>query len=101
MVQVEGESLVDATEAKPKAKEIIHDHPIFKKVDDGDMEGLQNYIEVEGVSVEIPDQNGMTPLMHACWKGHTAIVRFESQSDFLLLLSIIFTKVLNLKHKVI
>ena len=26
---------------------VRHDHPIFKSVDDGDMERLQNYLEVD------------------------------------------------------
>ena len=26
---------------------VKHDHPIFKSVDDGDMERLQNYLEVD------------------------------------------------------
>ena len=59
-----------------KGKEVVrHDHPIFKSVDDGDMERLQNFLEVEGVSVEVLDGTGMTPLMHASWKGHAAVTK--------------------------
>ena len=56
-------------------KVVHHDHPIFKSVDDGDMERLQNFLEVEGVSVELLDGTGMTPLMHASWKGHAAVAK--------------------------
>ena len=30
---------------------VRHDHPIFKSVDDGDMERLQNYLEVDGLKL--------------------------------------------------
>ena len=30
---------------------VRHDHPIFKSVDDGDMERLQNYLEVGGLKL--------------------------------------------------
>ena len=33
---------------------VRHDHPIFKSVDDGDMERLQNYLEVD--SPKLHDQ---------------------------------------------
>jgi len=60
-----------------KGKEVVHhDHPIFKSVDDGDMERLQNFLEVEGVSVELLDGTGMTPLMHASWKGHVGVTKY-------------------------
>jgi len=65
-----GEAITDDNDKSEEKKEIIHDHPLFMKVDNGDMEGIQNFIEVEGVSVELEDQHGMTPLMHACWKGN-------------------------------
>jgi len=56
--------------------EIIHDHPVFKKIDDGDLETIQNYFEVEGLSLEIADSHGMTPLMHASWKGNPEIAKY-------------------------
>lgn len=62
---------------KTETKEVIHDHPMFKMVDDGNLEGVQNYLEVEGVSVELEDQHGMTPLMHACWKANPSVVRYD------------------------
>ena len=58
-----------------KGKDVVHDHPIFKSVDDGDMDRLQNFLEVEGVSVELLDGTGMTPLMHASWKGHAGVTK--------------------------
>jgi len=57
-------------------KEEIHDHPIFKKVADGDLEAVQNFLEVEGISVELEDQHGMTPLMHAAWKGNEDVAKY-------------------------
>jgi hypothetical protein len=54
---------------------VVHDHPVFKAVDDGDMERIQNFLEVEGLSVELEDSTGMTPLMHASWKGHAAVTK--------------------------
>ena len=56
--------------------EIIHDHPVFKKVEEGDMETIQNFFEVEGLSIEILDQHGMTPLMHASWKGSVEVAKY-------------------------
>ena len=35
---------------------VRHDHPIFKSVDDGDMERLQNYLEVESLILKLHDQ---------------------------------------------
>ena len=56
--------------------EIIHDHPVFQKVEDGDLETIQNYFEVEGLSLEILDQHGMSPLMHASWKGTYDVTKY-------------------------
>ena len=70
--------MVEVSEASgpPEPSKVVHhDHPIFKSVDDGDMERLQNFLEVEGVSVELLDGTGMTPLMHASWKGHAAVAK--------------------------
>ena len=38
------------TQGQGPAK-VRHDHPIFKSVDDGDMERLQNYLEVDGLKL--------------------------------------------------
>ena len=64
----------DAAAEEPKPKP-LPDHPLFKSVDDGDMERIQNFLEVEGVGVELQDGTGMTPLMHASWKGHVGVTR--------------------------
>ena len=52
------------------------DHPVFKTIADGDMESMRNYFEVEGVSLELEDQHGMTPLMHASWKGRQEVAKY-------------------------
>ena len=65
-----------STSPEVKRTEIIHDHPVFKKVEDGDLETVQNYFEVEGLSLEIEDQHGMTPLMHASWKGTIEVAKY-------------------------
>ena len=55
-------------------------HPVFnliKKTDADKVIGaVRNYFELEGVSVEIMDGSGMTPLMHACWKGNVDLAKF-------------------------
>ena len=65
-----------STSSEVNKTEIIHDHPVFKKVEDGDLETVQNYFEVEGLSLEIEDQHGMTPLMHASWKGTIEVAKY-------------------------
>ena len=32
--------------------------------------------QVEGVSLEVEDSHGMTPLMHSCWKGTQAVTEY-------------------------
>lgn len=70
----QGEQLMkeDGTVEK-KEKEV---HPVFKAVTDGDVERVRNFFEIENVPIEIQDENGMTPLMHACWKGNKDMVKF-------------------------
>ena len=55
MVEVVSEASSSPAEEPVKGKDVVqrHDHPIFKSVDDGDMERLQNFLEVEAVSVEM------------------------------------------------
>ena len=70
---------IDATDDKENVNnenKVVHDHPVFKTVADGDMEMMRNYFEVEGVSLEMEDQHGMTPLMHASWKGQYDIAKY-------------------------
>ena len=63
----------DDAEAEEK---VVHDHPVFKTIIDGDMESMRNYFEVEGVSLELEDNTGMTPLMHASWKGKYEVAKY-------------------------
>jgi len=60
----------DVTEVKNK------EHLIFSLTEDGSLDQIQNQIEVEGVSIELEDSNGMTVLMHASWKGHSSVVQY-------------------------
>ena len=54
MVEVVSEPSSPAEPVKGKDVAVQrHNHPIFKSVDDGDMERLQNFLEVEAVSVEM------------------------------------------------
>ena len=54
------------------------EHPVFQaiKTCDDDVEKVRNFFEVAGVPVEIEDSAGMTPLMHACWKGFAKLAKF-------------------------
>ena len=61
---------------KSDTKMLVHDHPVFKTIADGDMETMRNYFEVEGVSLELEDGTGMTPLMHASWKGQQDVAKY-------------------------
>ena len=63
----------DGDDAEEK---VVHDHPVFKTIIDGDMESMRNYFEVEGVSLELEDSTGMTPLMHASWKGKYEVAKY-------------------------
>ena len=65
----------DGDDAKAEEK-VVHDHPVFKTIIDGDMESMRNYFEVEGVSLELEDNTGMTPLMHASWKGKYEVAKY-------------------------
>jgi len=69
------ERAMDASKVE-EGEKIVHDHPVFKTVADGDIETMRNYFEVEGVSLELEDQHGMTPLMHASWKGKYDIAKY-------------------------
>ena len=70
------EELDNLRDEKSDTKELVHDHPVFKTIADGDMETMRNYFEVEGVSLELEDGTGMTPLMHASWKGQQDVARY-------------------------
>ena len=81
----------DTTELDKKndnsENKVVHDHPVFKTVADGDMEMMRNYFEVEGVSLEMEDQHGMTPLMHASWKGQHDIAKYLIKQGIALMIT--------------
>jgi ankyrin repeat protein len=54
------------------------EHPVFSAIKNSndEVEKVRNYFEVDGVSIEIEDSAGMTPLMHACWKGFANLAKF-------------------------
>lgn len=59
-------------------EKVNSDHEVFgvMKNSKNVVEDVRNYFEVDGVSVEIQDSSGMTPLMHGCWKGNLDLVKF-------------------------
>lgn len=73
---VDDKKEIDVKKEVDDKKELVHDHPVFKTIDNGELERIQNYFEVEGVSIEIEDQHGMTPLMHASWKGNGEVANY-------------------------
>ena len=56
------------------------EHPLFELIKTSAPEtvvdNVRNYFEIDGISIEIMDSSGMTPLMHACWKGNVAFAKF-------------------------
>lgn len=52
------------------------DHPIFNKLEDGLLDDIKNCLEVDQVSAEVEDSNGMTLLMHAAWKDRADMVQY-------------------------
>lgn len=54
------------------------DPPVFRALkgcgDDPEM--IRNFFEIDDVGVDIEDSSGMTPLMHASWKGHFKVAKF-------------------------
>ncbi len=76
----ESKSKNETKEAILVDKDEKPEHPVFeviKKTDPGKViEAVRNFFEVDGVSIEIEDNSGMTPLMHACWKGNLELAKF-------------------------
>ncbi len=79
------EPVVDISEDKTKIEttsiveeEPKNEHPVFAAIKEcgDDVEKVRNFFEVDGVPVDIEDSIGMTPLMHACWKGHLKLAKF-------------------------
>jgi len=56
------------------------EHPLFEVIKNSKpeevIEDVRNFFEIDGVSIEILDSSGMTPLMHACWKGNVNFAQF-------------------------
>ena len=65
----------NVTESTDESK---NDHPVFAAIKscNDDVEQIRNFFEVDGVSIEIEDSVGMTPLMHTCWKGFANVTKF-------------------------
>ena len=61
-------------------KNTENEHPVFQVLKDSIEEevinNVRNFFEVDGVSIEVLDGSGMTPLMHACWKGYLDLAKF-------------------------
>jgi len=57
-----------------------NEHPLFEVIKNSKpetiIEDVRNFFEIDGVSIEILDGSGMTPLMHACWKGNVSFAKF-------------------------
>jgi len=48
---------------------------IFAKIANNDVNGLKNILVQQKIEVDIYDENGMTPLQHASYKGNKEIVQ--------------------------
>jgi ankyrin repeat protein len=48
---------------------------IFAKIANNDVTGLKNVLLQHKMKVDIYDENGMTPLQHAAYKGNKEIVQ--------------------------
>ena len=61
-------------------KSTVTNHPVFEAIRTSSQENVvdavRNFFEVDGVSLEIMDNTGMTPLMHSCWKGNLDLAKF-------------------------
>ena len=70
------ESEIDENAAMSKDQQ----HPLFEVIKTSKpedvIEAVRDYFEIDGVSIETLDSSGMTPLMHACWKGNVEFVKF-------------------------
>ena len=48
---------------------------IFAKISNNDVNGLKSTLVQQKIEVDIYDENGMTPLQHAAYKGNKEIVQ--------------------------
>jgi len=51
----------------------LREKEIFEKVANNDAAGLKNILLHMKVEADLVDENGMTPLQHACYKGNKEI----------------------------
>jgi ankyrin repeat protein len=58
---------------KEEVSEVEKD--IFAKIANNDVNGLKNTLLQQKMKVDIYDENGMTPLQHAAYKGNKEIVQ--------------------------
>ena len=71
---------VKESDLKKDAEPEKPEHPVFEAIKtskpENAIENCRNFFEIDGVNIEILDNSGMTPLMHACWKGNVALAKF-------------------------
>ena len=71
---------VKESDLKKDVKPEKPEHPVFEAIKtskpENAIENCRNFFEIDGVNIEILDNSGMTPLMHACWKGNVALAKF-------------------------
>jgi ankyrin repeat protein len=48
---------------------------IFAKIDNNDVNGLKNILLQHNMKIDMYDEDGMTPLQHAAYKGNKEIVQ--------------------------
>ena len=71
---------VKESDLKKDAEPEKPEHPVFDAIKtskpENAIENCRNFFEIDGVNIEILDNSGMTPLMHACWKGNVALAKY-------------------------
>jgi len=67
-----------------------------EKIKENDYVGLQQVIKTHSLAIETEDENGMTLLQHACFKGKKDVTQLLLDLVYKLLLLILF-KMINLK----
>lgn len=62
---------------------------IFSKVTNNDIEGLKALLATNKIKIDFVDDNGMSPLQHACYKGNKEMVQlFLDQVGYVALFCI-------------
>jgi ankyrin repeat protein len=60
----------------PVNEEVLEvEKDIFAKIANNDINGLKNILLQQKLKADICDENGMTPLQHAAYKGNKEIVQ--------------------------